>query len=564
MRYHILTTDYDGTLATDSKVSPHIVKSLMSVKATGRKLILVTGRELEDLQSVFPELELFDRVVAENGALLYTPSSKKLKLLAEKPPQELINRLQSKQIPISVGHVIVSTWEPHREAALEAVHFIGLEYQLIFNKGAVMILPPGINKASGLAEALKELGSSSHNTVVIGDAENDHAMLMTPEFSVAVANALPQIKAAVDWTTSKTCGDGVTELINLLINNDLSELSQQIKRHDLTLGTAEDGSPFCINPYGSRILLAGSSSCGKTTMAVAIIEQLVHSHYQFCLIDPEGDYSDAEEAVTVGDAAQIPLIGQVIQLLKQPAENVSVCMLAIPIADRPAFFGDLLTQIAALRHQTGRPHFLIIDEAHHLIPKEHPMEMTYFFEEMNNILAITTHSELLDECFLHCVNIAMMMGNSSELEMQSFAKLVHMDIPDWSGGGYGNLLVWQQTPLMLSRIESIMPIKLLKRHKRKYAVGDMFNNSFYFKGPDRKLNLRAQNLFVFIQIGEGVDDETWLYHLHRHDYSNWFRNSVKNAELANLCEAIERTPLDARESRIAIFGLIKTQYTTPA
>jgi hydroxymethylpyrimidine pyrophosphatase-like HAD family hydrolase len=30
--------------------------------------VLVTGRELDDLQTVFPHFDLFARVVAENGA----------------------------------------------------------------------------------------------------------------------------------------------------------------------------------------------------------------------------------------------------------------------------------------------------------------------------------------------------------------------------------------------------------------------------------------------------------------------------------------------------------------
>ena len=48
---------------------------------------------------------------------------------------------------------------------------------MIFNKGAVMILPSGVNKATGLAAALEELGLSPHNVVGVGDAENDHAFL---------------------------------------------------------------------------------------------------------------------------------------------------------------------------------------------------------------------------------------------------------------------------------------------------------------------------------------------------------------------------------------------------
>lgn len=564
MRYHILAVDYDGTLATDSKVSPDIVKSLARVKATGRKLILVTGRQLEELLAIFPEYALFDRIVAENGALLYTPGTMELRLLGEKPPEELINLLTGKQIPVSVGHVVVATWEPHHEEALEAIRSIGLEYQLIFNKGAVMILPPGVNKSSGLLEALKELDVSARNTIVIGDAENDHAMLMTAEFSVAVSNALPLLKLMADWTTSRPCGEGVAELISHLIKDDLSTLGKTTRKHDLALGTVQDGSNFNLQPYGSRILLTGTSSCGKTTFAAALVEKLVRSGYQFCLIDPEGDYRDAEGVINVGDSVQVPLITQVMQLLKKPGENVNVCMLAVPLADRPSYFKALLAHITALHQHSGHPHFLIVDEAHHLIPKEHSGEVCHFFEEINGFLAITTSSNLLQENFLNYVNTAMIMGDLRREEMQLFIEQKKQEITEWPALGFGNVLVWQNDNPSVQAIKAIMPERILRRHKRKYASGDMGYNSFYFTGPGHRLNLKAQNLLLFIQIGEGVDDDTWLYHLHRSDYSNWFRNSVKNTELADSSKTIEKNEHDAKRSRKAIFALINEQYTAPA
>ena len=62
------------------------VAALERLLATGRKLILVTGRELDELLETLPEIHLFERVVAENGALLYRPATKEEKLLAERPP----------------------------------------------------------------------------------------------------------------------------------------------------------------------------------------------------------------------------------------------------------------------------------------------------------------------------------------------------------------------------------------------------------------------------------------------------------------------------------------------
>ncbi len=74
-------------------------------------------------------------------------------------------------------------------------------------------------------------------------------------------------------------------------------------------------------------------------------------------------------------------------------------------------------------------------------------------------------------------------------------------------------------------------------------------NSFYFRGPEDKLNLKAYNLMIFIQIASGVDDETWLYHLQRKDYSNWLRNSVHDKELADLVDAVENDEKHYADSR---------------
>ncbi len=564
MRYHVLVLDYDGTLAKDNQVPAHIIEMLLEVKATGRKLVLVTGRELNSLQSVFPEYIMFDRIVAENGALLYNPATMDLNLLAEKPPRELIDLLKGKNVPISLGHIIVATWQPHQNEALEAIRDSGIEYQLIFNKGAVMILPPGVNKASGLQRALEELNISIHNTVVVGDAENDYAMLTIAEFSAAVQNALPRVKEVVDWVAKQSCGEGVAELIAQLVKDDLFELSKKIHRHGLILGTENDGTDFKIGPYATRMLLVGRSSCGKTTTAVGLVEKLIHQGYQFCLIDPEGDYRDFTSVVSIGDATQVPLIGEVIQLLKDPRENLSICLLGLPFADRPGYFRELLAQIAFLQQNLGHPHFLILDEAHHLVPKGLSLEVFNILEDSPSFLAVTTNSRLLHPSLVKKINVAMMMGDSSKEEWNSFAEINNLKIAALADVKNCNAIVWRKNHPELRYVKASIPTQLLKRHKRKYATGDMGYNSFYFRGPGGMLNLKAQNLYMFIQMGEGVDDDTWLFHLRRHDYSNWFRNTVRNAELASDAENIERKENRAKQSRQAIFDLIKGQYAAPA
>ncbi len=222
MRFLALAADYDGTLATNGQVEEATLAALKRLRQSGRKLLLVTGRHLDDLREVLPQIDYFDGVVAENGALLYVPATQEEHLLGDRPPEAFIQSLQTQNVrPLVVGKVIVSTWEPNEVVVLQAIRDLGLALQVIFNKGAVMVLPSGVNKASGLSAALTKLGLSPHNTVAIGDAENDHAMLNLCEFSVAVANALPMVKEQVDWVTQGSRGDGVIELIDRLIDSDL-------------------------------------------------------------------------------------------------------------------------------------------------------------------------------------------------------------------------------------------------------------------------------------------------------------------------------------------------------
>ena len=229
MRYFALATDYDGTLAHDGIVSEPTVAALERFRASGRKLVLVTGRELPDLVRVFPRLDLFDRVVAENGALIYCPATREEQPLGEPPAEAFVAALRQRGVdPLSVGRVIVATWHPNETAVLETIRDLGLELQVIFNKGAVMVLPSGINKAAGLSAALTQLGLSAHNAVGIGDAENDHAFMNLCEASVAVANALPMVKARADYVTAGDHGDGVVELIDLIVDSDLVDLEPRL------------------------------------------------------------------------------------------------------------------------------------------------------------------------------------------------------------------------------------------------------------------------------------------------------------------------------------------------
>lgn len=569
MRYHVLASDYDGTLALHGRVDDPTITALESFLATGRRLVLVTGRELPELLDIFPQISLFEWVVAENGALLYHPATRAEKPIASPPPEKFVQTLRDRGVkPISVGRSIVATWEPHEKTVLATIHDLGLEMQVIFNKGAVMVLPAGVNKATGLTAALKEMRLSPHNVVAVGDAENDHAFFRLCEVSAAVANALPAVKETADYLTVADHGAGVSELIARIVADDLLDWEPMVPRHRIPFGSAA-GAEVALRPYGPGILIAGPSASGKSTVATSIVESLANQKYQFCIIDPEGDYETLDHVAVVGGPSGTPVVKEILQLLENPDQNIVVSLTGMPVADRPPFFLNLLPQLLQFRSQTGRPHWLILDEAHHLMPADWQSPVGILPEAWHNVVLITVHPELLAADLIRRVGVFLAVGQDAPGTLQRATAMAGLQPPTFmlSPLAVGEVLMWSRqgsSPPLVVRPQLSQAER--RRHHRKYAVGELPpDRSYYFNGPANKLNLRAQNLQMFIQIADGVDDETWDFHLRRGDYAQWFRDGVKDPALAAEAERIaQMSDLTPEASRRMIREAIEREYTLPA
>jgi hydroxymethylpyrimidine pyrophosphatase-like HAD family hydrolase len=571
MRYLVLACDFDGTLATDGTVRDETFAALQRLRESGRKLILVTGREIDDLLKVFPPVEIFDRVVAENGALLYRPANREYKTLGEAPSAEFVQALRAAGIsPLSVGHCIVSTWQPHESKVLETIRDLGLELQVIFNKGAVMILPSGVNKATGLEAALLELGLSPHNCVGVGDAENDHALIRLSECGVAVGNALPLVQERADWVTPGRNGEGVVQLIDKLLENDLADLEDRLSRHFIPIGTRADGEEVRLDPHGLAVLVAGSSGSGKSTFATGVLERLAGQGYQFCIVDPEGDYALFEGTIVLGDKDRPPTVAGVLEVLEQPNRHAVVNLLGLALAERPAFFSRLLPGLQDLRSRTGRPHWIVVDEAHHLLPAPSDLVSVTLPRTLSGMMLITVHPEHVSPAVLGSIDAVIAIGRSADQTLRAFGEAVgeHPPAALPATTGPGEALLWRRRPEAREPvgIRTLPPRSEHRRHVRKYATGELGEDkSFYFRGPNGQLNLRAQNLALFIQLADGVDDETWLHHLRSGDYSRWFREAIKDEGLAAEAVGVEsQTGLDPRESRELIKAAIERRYTMPS
>jgi hydroxymethylpyrimidine pyrophosphatase-like HAD family hydrolase len=570
MRFLVLCTDYDGTIASQGRLDADTIAALEELRGSGRKLVLVTGREIDDLQKVCDRLDLFDRIVAENGALIFRPQTHEERALADPAPARFIEELGRRGVAnLSVGRCIVATWEPNERIVLETIRDLGLEMQVIFNKGAVMVLPSGLNKAAGLRAALDELNISVHNAVGVGDAENDHAFLSICECSAAVANALPAVKDTADIVLARDHGAGVSDLVREIIADDLAGHGAKLRRHEVLLGKDPAGEEVTLSPNAVSALVVGTSGGGKSTLVTGLIERLHAKAYSFCIIDPEGDYDAFEGAAVIGSPTRAPSVDECMQLLEKPEVNAVINLVGIKFADRPAFFLSLFARVRDLRARTGRPHWLIVDEAHHVLPADWRPADLVLPQQLDGIVMVSVSPAAMSPMALRLVDSLIVIGEQPREMMREFAKVNELEPPaiELEKIPRGQAILWHKQSAEPPRVVEVEPSHTdRKRHLRKYAEGSLADDrSFYFRGPEGKLNLRAHNLVLFTDLADGVDEDTWLYHWSRGDVSKWLRTCVKDEPLADRVVAVEReVPDDASASRQRVRELIEETYTLPA
>lgn len=566
MNFLALATDYDGTLASDGQVRESTISALEQLCQSGRKLLLVTGRELDQLIEIFPRHDLFDWIVAENGGILYCPRTRESRLLAEPVPESFPAELRRRGVDnLSVGSAILATWRPHECTVLEVLRDLGLDRQIIFNKDAVMVLPTGVNKGSGLTAALDEMKLSHHNIVAVGDAENDMPMLAQCECGVAVENALDSVKQKADFVTRADHGAGVEELIDQLLNDDLTARMATSSRRALLLGTAKDEpkQKVWLPGLGQSVMVAGPSGSGKSTSVTGLLERMAKSAYQFCILDPEGDYDSFEAAINLGNPHYVPSANEVLALLERMHSAV-VNLLGVALDARPQITSELLRKLEDMRAAKGRPHWFVIDEAHHIFPSDVPAGTSALSEPPKGSLMITVHPQHVRAEALASVDILLAVGKEPHETIREYCRTLGVNEPELQPVALerGEVLAWfrrQDGPPFVVAAE---PGKAEhKRHIRKYAEGDLGVGSFVFRGPEGRLHLVAHNLNTFMRMAEGVDDETWCRHLGSGDFSEWFRWIVKDEKLADQVRSIEKENGNPQETRKIVFEAIREKYT---
>lgn len=364
--FRAIALDYDGTIAVGARPSESVLASIADVRASGRAVVLVTGRIVRDLLAEFPDAARhFDAIVAENGAVVYRAGRERV--LARRVSPKLEHELARQGIPLQRGTVILATLASFDTKVREACVWLGLDVQLVRNRDSLMILPAGVSKGTGLEEGLAELGISTHSAIGVGDAENDLALLDACEVGVAVGNAVTSLKEQADLVLEELGAAAVSRLLDKELPRGLPGVWPRRRR--IELGIADDGTPVAIPASRLDVCIEGVNGAGKSHLTGLFLERLVQAGYAVCVLDMQGDHGGLGQlrgALTLGGREVLPPPEEVARMVRHRFTSLVLDLSQREPAVRDAYARDVLDQLTETRRECGLPHWIVIEEAHAL------------------------------------------------------------------------------------------------------------------------------------------------------------------------------------------------------
>lgn len=363
--YRAVALDLDGTIACGGAPEGHVLAAIDAARADGIRVVLATGRILAELEAEFAGLiARFDAVCAENGAVLAVDGM--IHRLARPVDARLARRLTEQGVAVRSGEVLLACGAEAAHLAMDAIHQLQLDAQLVRNREALMILPAGVTKGTGVIDTLGRLGISPHSAIGVGDAENDHALLAACELGVAVANAVAPLADHADLVLAAPNGTGVAELLTSPLLSGVER--PPTTRWRLELGPDDDGRPVTIPAAQTSILVTGESGAGKSYLIGLLAEQLIGLGYTVAVIDPEGDHTELgklHNVLVVGGTGQLPAPADLVRFIRYDT-SVVVDLSLLSETDTAHYVATLTRQLERHRQHTGLPHWIVLDEAHGL------------------------------------------------------------------------------------------------------------------------------------------------------------------------------------------------------
>ncbi len=572
MKLGALALDYDGTIATDGILEPAVREAIGDARRRGIVVALVTGRRIDDLRRVAGDLGCFDVVVAENGGVLEYPGSGRHVALSHPPNAAFVDEMRRHGIDVGVGETLVEMDQSAAPTALDVLQRLELPLVLAFNRSRLMVLPQAVAKSTGLRHALRALRLSIHNTVGIGDAENDHDLLDACEVGVAVAWGSPALQTVADEVIAGPGPAAVAEYIRTLVGQ--SRLSAgQMGRRRMLLGFEHDGSSVRLAIRGRTVLIAGEPASGKSWLAGVLCEQLILQEYCLCVVDPEGDYGALEAlpgVMVVGGEELPPTSREIAKAFRHPDVSVVIDLSRMSHRHRAEYLKAVLPLLAALRRRTGLPHKILLDEAHYYLNS--PDSARLIDPELAGYILVTYRISALTEAIQTTTDAVVMVTRESDPhEAETLLGLCRPELPSDAGRVVFRELAATEAALLPGPEEAGGRIRRFRlaprltahvRHQSKYLdVPVLDYQSFVFTDGGRQ-GPRARTLKEFMGLLAALPEDRLRPHMQRHDFSRWLADVFRDHSLAARVRDLEGTASteDTRDIAASIAQAIRARY----
>ena len=525
--------DLDGTLTDRDRLSDAAMAAVDEVRDDGLVAVLVTGRVLAELEHAFSDIvDCFDAVVAENGAVLSAGGA--VRDLAPAIEESLAEALIERGVTCRRGRVLLACDAVHAAAVVEAIGVLGLDCQIVRNRGALMVLPAGVSKATGLLAALAELDISAHNTLAVGDAENDLALLELAEVGVAVANAVPSLRRHADLVLDEADGAGIAALLSGPIRT--GEQRFRAARRRLTVGRFADGTAATVPAAQANVLICGETGIGKSYLAGLLTEGWVTGGYTVLVVDMEGDHVALDRLHDAIVLDEQPSAHELLTMLRQQSLSVVLDVSALRAEERVDYLRALLPAIEAERAAWGLPHWIVVDEAHTTLGEGgiaahvfRPMDLGYCL--------VTYRPEQLCAQALAAIDVTITVTGPPAPQAGTAPAPPNATLRELGSPERAFTMAARRTPHV--------------RHRRKYAVTPLPRDRwFLFRNSHGAVSGTASDLAEFSRLLRDLDASVVAYHLERGDFSRWITGTIQDRELGAVAGAIERDILARRAADV--------------
>ncbi len=585
MHFKIVAIDLDGTIAEHGVVSDETFAVLRKAKEAGFAFILVTGRRLSVLSKIGPFEEICEAIVGENGAAIYYPANEQVVLPFGTLDFSVMDKLDRLNIPLEKGMAIAATWKPHDNKVVDVLSATGYAATIEYNKGAVMVLPPGATKGTGLMVALLELGYSPRNLLAIGDAENDRSMFNLAELSIAVFNAVPGIKEIADVILEDPDGAGFRKLMNDLLDKKIpSHISRPDRR--IKLGKMGNDTSVILDPtnfLNGNFAIMGESGSGKSWLAGLLVENLLRLDYQVLIIDPEGDYRGLKSfphTMLIGGSDKPPLpVVDVTTICEYTNISIILDLSLYSIERQREYVYDLLFGLSSLKVRRGKPHWILVDEIQYFCPLEGSRLTDLFLDQMRDggLGVVSFRPGLVSPALLNIIDhwLFTRMEEPSELKvLQDLFARKHIENDHWEDlpklttkKAYLHIGATAQKDAPKPGIVEFYASRRVVphvRHLHKYLRAPLpASKRFYFylnEGDAYQGTNSAASLWEFTQVIGDLPAYSLEYHMERKDFERWAYQVLHDKELARRINKIGRKKLKGEALQKALEFTVRKRF----